>query len=261
LFLAVYSPRLKALYVIYLVFAALAYIIIDRQFYQRFWFWLVILGLLLPRLYTNILFVGNHYFVMVYIVMLFAIITAYKSNSEEVLAHNAKVILILIMSFAVLQKLLTPDYLNGNSIAFLAYTGNALKYVFYFFTENKSIFQENASKMAELHQYSIEENPRIQLQPIFKSFPQLIIWFSYLTLIGEILFIVALFIKKQWLKHGFIVLFLLSVFVTREETGFLSILTILMLMQVGKQDNYYRAIYLSVFIFFLSTIIVGVGEL
>ncbi len=261
LFLLIYSPRLKALYVIYLVFAALVYVIVDKTYFKKTYFWLIILGLLLPRLYSNILFVGNHYFVMVYLVLLLMIVTSYKTNTDKVLAHNAKVILTLIMSFAVLQKLITPDYLKGNSIAMLAFTGNALKYVFYFNEEFGQVFQENTSTMAELPQFAYSENPRLKLQSPFKHFPQLIIWFSYFTVIAEILFITALYLKKQWLKHGFIVFFLLSVLITREETGFLSILCILMIMLVGNQKSYYRAAYVATFILCMSFIIVGKGEL
>ncbi|MFN2260918.1 MAG: hypothetical protein ABR595_02480 [Psychroflexus sp.] len=261
LFLVIYSPRLKAIYVTYLVFAALAYVLIDKAFYKKPYFWLIVLGLLIPRLYASFLFIGNHYFVMIYLILIFMIVAFYKTNSEKILSHNATVLLVLIMSFAVLQKLLVPDYLNGTSLAFLGYSGNIFKYIFYFNEDYRNIFHENAVKMSELYQHPISQNPRIQLQPIFKKFPQVIIWFSYMTLIAEILFVVALFVKNQWIKHGFIIFFLLSLLVTREETGFLSMLCILLMMHLGKQNTYYRAAYLGIFILCISLIIVGKGEL
>lgn len=261
LFLVIYSPRLKAIYVTYLVFAALAYVIIDREFFKKTYFWLIVLGLLIPRLYASFYFIGNHYFVMIYLILLFLVVSFYQHNVEKILSHNATVILVLIMGFAVLQKLLVPDYLNGTSLAYLGYSGKIFKYIFYFSEEYPGIFYDNAVKMSELYKYPISENPRVQLEPIFKNFPQVIIWFSYLTLIAEILFIVALFIKKQWIKHGFIAFFLLSLLLTREETGFLSMLCILLMMHVGKQNTYYRTIYLGIFILCLSLIIVGKGEL
>ena len=99
----------------------------------------------------------------------------------------------------------------------------------------------------------------ITFAPPFKHLKAFSIFFTYLTIAVEVIFAVLLFTNFKKLKNWFFVVFVSILILTRQETGFVSMICILLMMQLGKENSIFRAIYLLLFLISQSLIIVKWG--
>jgi hypothetical protein len=162
------------------------------------------------------------------------------------------------MVFAVLQKLVSKEFMSGETIGYMGYLGQLFKFPVWFFPEVKEAILFNNTQMTK----EISNFPEtFILEAPFPYFKKFSLFFSYLTIIAEIVFAALLFIKSKVLKNGYFSLFVLLLILTRQETGFILLLTILLMMQLGAKASIYRIVYLSLFILSLGLTIIRWGFL
>jgi hypothetical protein len=91
---------------------------------------------------------------------------------------------------------------------------------------------------------------------IFGFDPEL---FAYIIIAVEAVFFMLLFVKNQWIRNGFFICFMLGLIFTREETGFASLLCILLFLQAQKDAPIFTIAYLGIFGVCISFIITKLG--
>ncbi len=259
LFILLYSTKLNALYLIAIIFFLLFSFFVRQDFYKDARTWFLIACLFIPNFISQYYLVANHYFVMFYMLIIFIIGSYYVSESHQILKTNAKWILALMMILAVIQKLLTEQFIQGNSIGFLMYFGELFKLPFRFLTESQDAIVGNA-KFLNPNTAELSEVKNLQPTiPFFKTFSK---YFAYSTIIVEIIFAGLLFVKNNLVKNWFFIGFVSLLILTREENGFIALLCILLMMQLEDKDNsVFRTVYLSLFLLSISLIITRWGYL
>lgn len=259
IFLLIIFSRISHHYFFGVVALIIFFALIKKEFISNPSFWLIVSSLFLPIIWIGYNYRGNHVFLILYISILFFIATHFSKFSKQIAIINAKAILGIIMFFAVIQKLFTKDFMNGSSLSYLNNTGGFFTHFQRFFPKNQEIINENLQLIKE--QTSSIENltTTIELSPIhwIVDFDTSI--FVSLILIVEALFFVLIFVKNQYLRNGFFSIFVISLIFTRTETGFASLLCILLFLQAQKDHVIFKLIYLGIYSVFISLILTRLG--
>jgi hypothetical protein len=188
---------------------------------------------------------------MFYIALLLVIATYFKSNQNKILILNAKWLLVLIIGFSVVHKFLSDEYMSGEFFGYYFYTGQFLELPLNLWPEIQAISKKNVleiSKISKIHQ-------EIILRPPFKYIEEISIGFAYLTIAVEVAIVGLLFSNLKTLKNVLFTLFLVLNILLTGETGFVSMLCVLLIMQLGNERSIFRLIYLLIFILSMSLII------
>lgn len=259
IFVLLYSRELSHHYFFLITAFLLVIVVVQREFFKNTLFWLLVASFFCVGIYTNFYNTGNHTFVTLYLVLLMLIASIFRFDSKKILELNSKILLAIIMFFAVLQKFLSKAFIDGSSLYYLNARGSFFRHLQRFFPESKTMVTKNETLLTE--QFSSYES---LFKPVELTYPN---WFfsiepqhfAYIILIVEILFFIFIFIKNQWLRNGFFVLFMLGLIGTREETGFASLLCILLLLQAQKDSPIFKLIYISLHAICISFIISKLG--
>ena len=254
-YVVLFSTDLNSWFLFPLVVIVLGIVILKKEFYKDSKFWGVVCILFLPNLVYGYYIVGNHYFLMTYICILFIIATSFKNNEDHILQRNAKWLLCLVMSFAVIQKLMSPEFMSGEFIGHMAYTGQLFKLPLYVNTEIQEVFTQNIEKLNSLNNIGKE----IYFIPPFEHLKEFAVFFTFLTIAVEIIFVILLLSPFTALKNWFFVGFIAILMLTRQETGFIAMLCLLLQMQLGKNQHIFKAMYLILFLVCISLIVVKWG--
>jgi len=259
IYLLLFYARISHHYFFIMIALVIFYVIIDQKFILKPFFWALTILLIIPGIWKGYCFTGNHTFVTLYIAILFFIASLFVKNKKQILYINAKLMLAVMMFFAVIQKLLSTTFMDGSSLAYLNHTGSFLTHFQRFFPENQKIISANKNLIAEQIKNADGLSTTIDLTPIhwlFNFNPKLAVSF---ILGAELLFLAALFLKNQYLRNTYFTLFMLGLVLTRIETGFASLLCILMFLQSQKDKIEFRLIYVGLFSLFIALILSKLG--
>lgn len=219
-------------------------------------FWGCILGLLCLELFTFYFIAANHLFVMVYLgIMLF--FAHYYDKDADYLPKSSAFLLFVIMLFGGVQKTLSQNFMEGSFLMDLFVLGQLFDFldlipsINHYFVENKKLLFDSYKTFSEM--------PNVQLQPLFAGQFLFIKALTWIVFLSEILFAVAFFIKNQWIKQTYFVIFLGLILFTRLETGFIAMLSILLLAQVPSQYLYHRAMFTLIYIACIGLILSKIG--
>ena len=229
---------------------------IDKSYFLKPLFWLSTILLLLPYFLENYFLIANHSFITIYILLVLCISCYFKEDQNKILRINAKYILAILMIFAVFQKLISDEFISGQMIGYMGYTGELFKFPIWFFPDIKDAISYNNEQIFK----EITNLPEtLTLKNPIPYFDKFSIIFSYITILVEIVFAFLLFVKSTILKNSFFALFVLTLIFTRQETGFILLLNILLMMQLGSKSPIFKVIYFSFFILSLGLTIVRWG--
>ncbi len=256
LYIILKSHILDLVMVFPIILVVLFFVLTVKSYLSQSVFWLLVLLLFIPSLFTSYFHVANHFFITIYLILILAISSYFSSDRNRILRLNAKYVLAILMILAVIQKLLSEEFMSGETIGYMGYTGQLFKFPVWFFPEIKEAISFNNSQLYQETQYFPQT---LKLEAPFPYFQKFSLFFSYLTIIAEVVFAGLLFSKSKLIKNCFFAFFVLLLIFTRQETGFIALLTILLLMQLGPKRSIFKMVYLGLFILSLGLTIVRWG--
>lgn len=220
-------------------------------------FWLILLGYHTPLLFKNMYYVANHYFVLLYAMIAIIIFVSSLQNTHR-LAFHFRVILAAVMIFGGLHKLLEPSYTNGAFFMYQIDMGVFLQPFKSVFSDWKVATQQNVM----IHKQIQLVDPGIMVEkPLLAPVSPLrtiALIFGWGAIIMELTagVLIALWPKRLF-THFVLTLTIVSVFVFRLETGFLSLLAAMAL--VLSPNRQFSVAYGLLFILFISFLVSGIG--
>lgn len=229
-----------------------------KKFPKLFWGLTTLLALL--DLVPYYFLAANHSFVLFYSTLLIFISHFYPLERIKILKLNTLFLLLLILFLGALQKLLSPDFMSGDFMSFMTLKGELFKplqmaKVF------PDVFSENLAQITKCKNTVPTANTTIKLQTPFVGFEKFIYIFSLFVVISEFFIIPILLLKNSKTKHLILVLFLVGLMLTRLETGFVALLTLLLIAQLPAAEKKIKMLYLLVFTSCIGLILVRLGFL
>lgn len=227
-----------------------------RKFPTVFWGLTIILTSL--DFINNYFYTANHTFVLFYLTFLIGLTYFYPLDRIKILKRNSISMVILILFFSAIQKLLSPEFMNGNYIGFTTLKGD-LFVPFRWPYNFSNLGNQNMNLINEkLNEVSNTDVPLKLLIP-FHGFETFSIFFSYFVILSEFLMIPVLLLKNLKLKNTISLLFVVGLLLTRLETGFISLLVILLIAQLPPAEKTFRLMYLGIFAVCVGLILVRIG--
>ena len=259
IFLLISYSKISHHYFFGLVAFVVFYALVSKNFISKSGFWLLISIAVVLGIWNKFYFTGNHGILLFYMAILLMIATYFSKFKTKVAMINAKVILGIIMFFAVLQKLLSEKFMNGSSLAFLNLKGGFFTHFQRFFPNNEEIIEENIKCIEEQTSTVESLSTSIELSPVhwLIEFDTSIL--VPLIIVAETVFLLLLFVKNQYIRNGFFSLFVIALVFTRIETGFASLLCILLFLQAHKDHLIFKLTYIALFSFYVSLILSRLG--
>lgn len=258
-FVLIYSSRISHHYLFIMTALVISYGVIEKKFFEKPLFWGIVAVFFTTGIHHNFYNTGNHTFVTLYLSLLMLIVSIFRRDASIILHKSARLILGIIMFFAVIQKFVCTTFMNGSSLQYLNNRGDFFRNFHRFFSENQTIIQANNTAInQQLSSYEALFTP-IQLESPNWLFYFDAPTFAYIILAVEFLFFLLLFVKNQWLRNGFFTAFVLGLVLTREETGFASLLCILLFLQAQKDNAIFKLVYIGIFGLCISLIISRLG--
>lgn len=228
-FIAIYcfrnlSPHTPFNYIFFI--ALLLQLALYKQPLYKPQLWYTILIFLIVRLLKDYYLAANHLFVSIYIT-LSIIIYLHNGKQANVLYKNCQLILGLVLFLSGFQKLISPEYTSGHFFEYMVYKGDFLWPLRFLSAEFKTITAANSEIISQTRliyekgtTFQALTAPFENLQPFSKIMAQVSIWLELLSGIA------MLVNGKKWYAHLLAAITILGVAVTREEFGFLSLLTL-----------------------------------
>lgn len=223
-------------------------------------FWTLTLFLATLDVIPHYFLAANHSFVVFYSVLIILISHFYPLERTKIVKFNSLFLLILIMLLGGIQKLLSPDFMSGDFLSYMTLKGELFKPL-QIANVLPDVFSENSSQIITHKSTVPDANELIYLKTPFSGFEKFIYYFSIFVMILEFLIIPTLFLKVNKLKHLILLSFLISLILTRFETGFVALLTILIIGQLPVAEKNFKILYLLVFMGCLALIMVRLGFL
>lgn len=240
--------------IIFITLFSAYYIFSKERFIFSIFFWSVISLVLLQNIMSGFYSVGNHIFVSLYISLAFLLQSIFRKDNS-LFAKNCKYLLFLILLLSVVQKLLSPNYLSGEIMNFYFVSGYFFKPLEYFgsygtYIHNNQILIDNIM-------FSDQKPGNF---PLYFAHQKLFfLVFSYAVIVAEIILAFLVLSKNIILKNILFIVFLMILLITRIESGFIVLLSILMMSNLPMQNTMLKKIYIGIIIFNLLLIITGIG--
>lgn len=225
--------------------------------YLTFWFWLVLLGYHTPLLIKNVYYAANHYFVLVYLVVAILVYLIYQKK-DELLTFHMRCILAIVLFLGGLHKLLEPSFVNGSFFMYQINMGVFLKPFASLFSDWSEATVENLKTHKEIQNLIPSENIQHTLKAPVNDLKKISLIFTWGAILMELSagILIGLFPKKN-ISHFFLILTILSVFIFRLETGFLSLLAAMGLILSPSKN--YSIFYLFLFMLFTAFVVSTIG--
>ncbi len=248
-----FFPSLPYVFIVILLLS-IYYIFSKTQFYFSVFLWSIISLLLFWNIINHFYSVGNHVFVSLYLSLIFLLQSIFGKD-ESLFTRNCKYLLFLILFLGAVQKLLSPGYLSGEMMNFYFVSGYFFKPLEYF--DSYGTYIHNNQILIDNILFSDAEPTAI---PLYFSHQKLFFTiFGYLIIAAEFLLAFLVFSKNIILKNVFFISFLVLLLMTRIESGFVILLSILIMSDLQMQNRVLKKIYIGIIIINLLLIITGIG--
>ncbi|WP_179335156.1 hypothetical protein [Winogradskyella costae] len=218
--------------------------------------WIALFSLLVFDLYPFYFRVGNHHFVLTFMVL--SVILYFYHKRRHILLKNIQMLLVIVVATSAIQKLISSQFMSGEFYYYMMNRGFIFNVLHPLFSESLEVAKSNSDQIIELQATDPNLKESIVLTNIFPSLGLFSRIFSWITVAVE--FIVAIAIlwkpKSKWVHLLFIVL-ILSILCTRLETGFMALLAICGMFLCRNLSL--RLLYAMIIIICMSLIIAKVG--
>lgn len=225
------------------------------------WFWAGVALVLSADLVQDYFLMPNHHFVLFYFcLVLFIVFSAPEDQRDRILSVNSRWLIAGIMFFGALQKALTPEYASGGFFGSMVLTGEFFKPGLLFFPGIRAVMAENKELLLQICATEPTYGESCHFIAPFPHLKAYSAFFAYAVVLGELLVaLVFAFAESPKWRHVALFSIILSVFITRLETGFLSILCLLGIAHCPAGWLKHRMAYTGLILLFVSLIIIGAG--
>lgn len=204
--------------------------------------------LLAQHLFAKPFLVANHHYCLFYLsLVLLVASTRPPQERPSLLESNARFLAIVIMGFAVLQKLFSPSYMNGDYLGFMWAKGSYFTPFTQLLTPHiEQVFQSNLKAIVAFRDSPPSPESAVLLAEPFPLYGP-VVWFSvWSILIAEFLAALTLLIfptaVMTLILNGSVVLLIA---VARQEFVFLSYYFLLLALSTGGRHVYANIVLLS----------------
>ncbi|MBL50167.1 MAG: hypothetical protein CMP28_14640 [Roseibacillus sp.] len=233
-------------HVFILVTAGLAFALRPRILQQPL-LWLLLTGVFGVTICRAPLAVGNHHFLSAYISLATGFILWGRSTQwREQWAGNGRWLLVGVMVFAVVHKLLSPDYLKGDFWGYFLSFGLAGKLIFAtgFWEGPVEVFRQNREALSALGGSGLTDGAAASLKEPFAHFRTIALALTWVTLVAEALIALGfLLFRRPTIPHIILLGFVLLLTLIRPEAEFAALLLALGLMTCRTQQVSLRISY------------------
>ena len=204
---------------------------------------------------------ANHTYLYWYLcTILFIALNQPRTERKNIFQQNTRYLLLITMLLAVLQKVTTPAYIDGSINSFWLVNGGYGKPIYTFLENWSSIVNENHSL---LNRYYNETSYQVDEIKLISPVSNLRLWGQVVAIaiiIGEIL--VGCFFmwsKSTFWRHFSLQLFIVVVFLMRQEAGFLCLLCIIGLSNCESRNRIWRNLYFFLFALMQIAVLLDYG--
>lgn len=215
----------------------------------QWWAWATVAACMAVYILRRWPLPANHSYVYMYLSLaLMCVFLNRPADRLRVLRVNTLLLIAVVMLFAVVQKVLTPGYLDGSLNAFRLANGDCFRPVYSMVHHWGHTVELNDAALNQYYNVRSESTGQLHIQSPVEHLRFWSLVFTYAVLAAEILVpIVFAFGKNPVLKHGAMLLFVPLVFLARQESGFLSLLCIMAMAHCASDQKRLRAAYLFCF--------------
>jgi hypothetical protein len=209
---------------------------------------------------TNYLTVSNHHFLIFYLTIVFVFSLHFKPKERgEFIEKQLVIIFGLVMLLSGLQKLTSSDFISGNFMGYLFYSGGLTKVL-----SNIDPINKFVSDNQKLLEQILEIDPLQKNEFSFYNYNKdHIFWLkitSWLIILLELLIgVMAFVMPKHKLFYINSLIMMFGIAITRLETAFISILCIIMLIIIPPCFKRLKYSFMILFCFSLSLILIKMG--
>jgi hypothetical protein len=220
--------------------------------------WLLLLLFLGYEIYKNYFLTANHVFLMFYIALLLFMVQFCQDKASSIIVFNSKALLSLVLFFGGLHKVLSESFWNGDLMNYMFLRGELAQPLFQM-DLFQNYFSENREAISTFKKSYTNSEETLFLRPLFGSQHFIFYVFSLFVVFIEFLLAAFVWIKNERIKFFSFALFLVGLLFTRLETGFASLLCLLLLVQLPFSAYYYKLFYAFLFALCSLLIVFGVG--
>lgn len=240
-----------------LFFIGLTFILFSEKKIFNVYIWYVLFSVLFIDVVANYYRMSNHHFLLTYLTLI-VILYLKGIYNFELLVKNIKYVTIIVMSVTALQKLCTPQFISGEFYYYMFNAGELFKPIVNRNTEMMEAVNFNITSIQELQLLDPNNSNTITLRNIDPNLKYISVLFAWTTIIFEFIIALLLLIQpKRIITHICLIVLIIGIFMTRLETGFLSIITISVFLLTSNSKI--RLIYIALILGFLSLIISRIG--
>ncbi|MGB3607406.1 MAG: hypothetical protein WBA19_09640 [Psychroserpens sp.] len=187
--------------------------------------WFTFFVLLSFDLFRSYLWVANHHFMLMLIVL--SIISYKYHKREAILVKNIQVLLVVVVLTSTLQKLFSHQFMSGEFYYDMMNRGALFRNFVNFFPDSVEIIDHNVENLSSLKSSDPNDLDHIIIKDIFPNLAPICQIFAYITVTLEFTVAMAILTKpKHILTHLFLITLILGILCTRLETGFMNLLAI-----------------------------------
>ncbi len=243
---------------IFWIFVVMAMLAFNKTPKVQWLGWSICLVFIGYEISQNYFYVANHVFLLFYIALIGFVAMFYPYGSNKIIDFNAKMVLSLVLFFGGLQKIVASPFLEGDLMHFMFMRGELGNVLFSadFF---QNYFIENKESMAEFRADLPSETTQIQMPLLIKNQHLLFYSFSIFVIVIELFLAILVWSNHQKTKLICFLLFLIGVMLTRLETGFISLLCLLLAVQIPVSNQFYKLWYIAIFVVCNVLIMLGLG--
>jgi len=233
--------------------------ILSKKIKQSILFWFCMCLFFAFKLLTTYFQAANHLFIAFYLSLAFIVFFITRQNGS-ILRKNVQLILGLALLFSGIQKIVSSDYYSGAYFYYMLQRGDflwPLKYLSVSFQEitsyNMKVLESSRSVYPGGATFEALKTP-------FSGAKTMSYYLSVVSIALELGAGIIILVKpKSFITHLLILATIWGVFFTRQEVGFLTLLTVMGLLLA--ENKYFIWFYTATGIIFLSLILVRIGFL
>lgn len=221
-----------------ILLACVALLLSAASIFRRFEtsLWCIALTLLAQQLFTTPFLVANHHYCLFYLVLGLLMASAREADDRlSFLATNARLLAAVIMGFAVLHKIFSPSYMNGDYIGFMWAKGSYFAPFTPFVAPSiEKIVESNLQSLVAFRALPPSTSAFVKINAPFPLFDTMVWLTVWAILAAE--FLAALFLLAFPKAIGTLLLnggVVLLIAIARQEFVFLSYFFLLLALSTG----------------------------
>jgi hypothetical protein len=187
--------------------------------------WIAFSIILVLDICTMYFRLANHHFLLTY--MAFAVLMFQYYKRKDVLLKNIQMLLFVVISASVVQKLLSRQFMSGEFYYYMMNRGSLFRFFFNFSPEISEIISANRDSLMALKTTDPNLKESIVLNGVFPNSGVINLYYARITVIVELIVGIAILLKpKSTWTHLIFIVMILGILCTRFETGFMALLAV-----------------------------------